>query len=138
MQVHQDNAADVPSQNELKQALEKGTDESKIETMVSRLPLEQCEILGQATVTHTSTEEDSLHNVERRPPSRAPHAHNTIRHAQQVETSEETHVPVLGGLPETRFTRKAPAGMDIGVQCDSIRPSSAKRVCEGKYFAVPV
>ncbi|KAF2472191.1 coatomer subunit beta [Lindgomyces ingoldianus] len=31
--VHQDNAADVPSQNELKQALEKGTDESKIETM---------------------------------------------------------------------------------------------------------
>lgn len=31
--MHQDNAADVPSQNELKQALEKGTDESKIETM---------------------------------------------------------------------------------------------------------
>ncbi|OCL05114.1 Coatomer, beta subunit [Glonium stellatum] len=31
--VHQDNAADIPSQNELKQALEKGTDESKIETM---------------------------------------------------------------------------------------------------------
>ncbi|KAF2745563.1 coatomer subunit beta [Sporormia fimetaria CBS 119925] len=31
--VHQDNAADIPSQNELKQALEKGTDETKIETM---------------------------------------------------------------------------------------------------------
>ncbi|KAF1911677.1 coatomer subunit beta [Ampelomyces quisqualis] len=31
--VHQDNAADVPSQNELKQALEKGNDEQKIETM---------------------------------------------------------------------------------------------------------
>ena len=31
--MHQDNAADIPSQNELKQALEKGTDESKIETM---------------------------------------------------------------------------------------------------------
>ena len=28
-----DNAADIPSQNELKQALEKGTDESKIETL---------------------------------------------------------------------------------------------------------
>jgi hypothetical protein len=37
-QVHQDNAADVPSQNELKQALEKGNDEQKIETMV-RMPL---------------------------------------------------------------------------------------------------
>lgn len=33
-QVHQDNAADVPTQNELKQALEKGSDEQKIETMV--------------------------------------------------------------------------------------------------------
>ena len=33
-QVHQDNAADVPSQNELKQSLEKGNDEQKIETMV--------------------------------------------------------------------------------------------------------
>ena len=33
-QVHQDNAADVPSQNELKTALEKGSDEHKIETMV--------------------------------------------------------------------------------------------------------
>lgn len=33
-QVHQDNAADVPSQNELKTALEKGSDEQKIETMV--------------------------------------------------------------------------------------------------------
>ena len=31
--MHQDNAADIPPQNELKQALEKGTDESKIETM---------------------------------------------------------------------------------------------------------
>lgn len=31
--VHQDNAADVPSQNELKNALEKGSDEQKIETM---------------------------------------------------------------------------------------------------------
>ncbi|KAH6328279.1 coatomer subunit beta [Parastagonospora nodorum] len=31
--VHQDNAADVPSQNEFKQALEKGNDEQKIETM---------------------------------------------------------------------------------------------------------
>lgn len=36
-QVHQDNAADVPSDNELKTALEKGNDEQKIETMV-RLP----------------------------------------------------------------------------------------------------
>lgn len=33
-QVHQDNAADVPSDNELKTALEKGNDEQKIETMV--------------------------------------------------------------------------------------------------------
>jgi hypothetical protein len=33
-QVHQDNAADVPSENELKTALEKGNDEQKIETMV--------------------------------------------------------------------------------------------------------
>ena len=33
-QVHQDNAADTPSENELKQALEKGSDEHKIETMV--------------------------------------------------------------------------------------------------------
>ena len=33
-QVHQDNAADVPSENELKTALEKGSDEQKIETMV--------------------------------------------------------------------------------------------------------
>jgi coatomer subunit beta len=32
--VHQDNAADVPAQNELKNALEKGSDEQKIETMV--------------------------------------------------------------------------------------------------------
>ena len=32
--MHQDNAADVPSQNELKQSLEKGSDEHKIETMV--------------------------------------------------------------------------------------------------------
>ncbi|KAL1607759.1 coatomer subunit beta [Paraconiothyrium brasiliense] len=31
--VHQDNAADVPSQNDLKNALEKGSDEQKIETM---------------------------------------------------------------------------------------------------------
>ncbi|KAJ4404852.1 coatomer subunit beta [Didymella pomorum] len=31
--VHQDNAADVPSDNELKTALEKGNDEQKIETM---------------------------------------------------------------------------------------------------------
>lgn len=35
-QVHQDNAADVPSENELKTALEKGSDEQKIETMVRR------------------------------------------------------------------------------------------------------
>ena len=32
--MHQDNAADVPSENELKTALEKGSDEQKIETMV--------------------------------------------------------------------------------------------------------
>ena len=32
--MHQDNAADVPSQNELKNSLEKGSDEQKIETMV--------------------------------------------------------------------------------------------------------
>ncbi|KAG9377732.1 Coatomer protein [Pyrenophora tritici-repentis] len=31
--VHQDNAADVPAQNDLKNALEKGSDEQKIETM---------------------------------------------------------------------------------------------------------
>ncbi|KAL6704813.1 coatomer subunit beta [Coniothyrium glycines] len=31
--VHQDNVADQPSENELKQALEKGSDEHKIETM---------------------------------------------------------------------------------------------------------
>jgi coatomer subunit beta len=35
--VHQDNAADVPSDNELKTALEKGNDEQKIETMVRPL-----------------------------------------------------------------------------------------------------
>lgn len=40
-QVHQDNAADVPSDNELKTALEKGNDEQKIETMV-RLPHGAC------------------------------------------------------------------------------------------------
>ena len=40
-QVHQDNAADVPSDNELKTALEKGNDEQKIETMV-RLPQRAC------------------------------------------------------------------------------------------------
>lgn len=32
--MHQDNAADVPAQNDLKNALEKGSDEQKIETMV--------------------------------------------------------------------------------------------------------
>lgn len=37
-QVHQDNAADVPSENELKTALEKGSDEQKIETMVRLHP----------------------------------------------------------------------------------------------------
>ena len=37
-QVHQDNAADVPSQNDLKTALEKGNDEQKIETMVRMAP----------------------------------------------------------------------------------------------------
>lgn len=37
-QVHQDNAADVPSQNDLKNALEKGSDEQKIETMVRARP----------------------------------------------------------------------------------------------------
>jgi hypothetical protein len=31
--VHQDNAADVPSVNDLRNQLEKGTDESKVETM---------------------------------------------------------------------------------------------------------
>lgn len=31
--VHQDNAADTPSQQDLKNQLEKGSDESKIETM---------------------------------------------------------------------------------------------------------
>jgi coatomer subunit beta len=31
--VHQDNAADVPSLNDLKNQLEKGTDDSKVETM---------------------------------------------------------------------------------------------------------
>jgi coatomer subunit beta len=31
--VHQDNAADVPSVSDLKTQLEKGTDESKVETM---------------------------------------------------------------------------------------------------------
>ena len=31
--VHQDNAADLPSQQELKVQLEKGTDDSKVETM---------------------------------------------------------------------------------------------------------
>jgi Adaptin N terminal region len=31
--VHQDNAADLPSQQELKTQLEKGTDETKVETM---------------------------------------------------------------------------------------------------------
>jgi len=37
-QVHQDNAADVPSQTDLKNALEKGSDEQKIETMVRTYP----------------------------------------------------------------------------------------------------
>jgi coatomer subunit beta len=31
--VHQDNAADVPTMSELRTQLEKGTDESKVETM---------------------------------------------------------------------------------------------------------
>jgi hypothetical protein len=37
-QVHQDNAADVPSQTDFKNALEKGSDEQKIETMVQTYP----------------------------------------------------------------------------------------------------
>lgn len=60
-------------------------------------------------------EEDPLHNVERRPPRWPPHAHNTIRHAQQVETAEEAHVPFPRGLPETRCAREAPSGVDSGV-----------------------
>jgi len=47
--VHQDNAADVPSENELKQALEKGSDEHKIETMV-RSPYCDCPALHELAV----------------------------------------------------------------------------------------
>lgn len=37
--VHQDNAADVPSMSELRTQLEKGTDESKVQTMKSILTI---------------------------------------------------------------------------------------------------
>jgi hypothetical protein len=60
-QVHQDNVADVPSQNDFKQALEKGNDEQKIETMVR-----SCHCGCPALLTQPSnnlTEEGSLHNA---------------------------------------------------------------------------
>jgi hypothetical protein len=60
-QVHQDNAADVPSQNEFKQALEKGNDEQKIETMVR-----SCHCGCPALLSPPSdnlAEEDPLHNA---------------------------------------------------------------------------
>lgn len=37
--VHQDNAADVPSANDLRNQLEKGTDESKVQTMKTILTI---------------------------------------------------------------------------------------------------
>lgn len=67
------------------------------------------------TMSDSPTEEDPLHNAERRPQSRPPHAHNTIRHAEQVEASEETHVSLPGGMPEARCARQAPTGVDIGL-----------------------
>jgi hypothetical protein len=60
-------------------------------------------------------EKDSLHNVEWRPFARPPHAHNTIRHAEQIETAEEIDVPLPRSLPEARRARKATTRMDIGL-----------------------
>lgn len=37
--IHQDNAADVPTMSELRTQLEKGTDESKVQTMKSILTI---------------------------------------------------------------------------------------------------
>jgi hypothetical protein len=57
-------------------------------------------------------EEDPLHNAQWRPAIRPPHAHYSIRYAEQVEATQEAHVLLLRGLPETRCTRKATAGVD--------------------------
>ena len=101
----------------------------------------------QRGVVNTLVEEDPLHNAERRSTIGTPHAHNTIRHAQQVENSEEADVPLLGGMPQTRRPGQAAAGVDIGLvrttarlfgyclilnqQCDSLRLAGAKRIREG-------
>lgn len=93
-QVHQDNAADVPSQTDLKNALEKGSDEQKIETMVCRrLPT----LLRAAD---KSTEEDPLHHAQRRSSDWSSYAHNTICHAFKVQVIEEAHVLLLRSVPQ--------------------------------------
>lgn len=63
------------------------------------------------------TEEDPLHNAQRRSTSRPPHAHNTIRHALQVEAAEEIDVSIPRSVPEARRPGKAATGMDLGVVC---------------------
>jgi hypothetical protein len=66
-------------------------------------------------MVNSRTEEDPGHHAQRRRKVGPPHAHNTIRHAQQVKAAEEIDVPILGGLPEARLSREAATGMDLGV-----------------------
>ena len=121
-QVHQDNAADVPSENELKTALEKGSDEQKIETMVR---LQHCTAMHTAlhtprqcsSMVDNRTEEDPGHYAQRRRQDGPPHAHNTIRHAQQIEAAQKAHVLLLRGVPEARCSGQAAAGVDPGLVC---------------------
>ena len=98
-QVHQDNAADVPSQTDLKNALEKGSDEQKIETMVRNTPNMPRHAVRPPS--DESTEEDPLHYAQRRCTSRPPNAHYTIRHALQVEAAQEADVPLPRGVSQT-------------------------------------
>ena len=107
-------------------------------------------------ISNNFIEAHSFYKHEWRPSNRPPHAHNTIRYAQQVQAAEEADVLVLGGLPQARLPREASTGMDLGVVCtysktdlkvqclisgkqrNSIRSAGAKRIREGKYSAIPV
>ena len=63
------------------------------------------------------TEEDPGHYAQRRCKDGPSHAHNTIRHAQQVEAAQEAHVLLLRGVPEARCSGQAAAGVDPGLVC---------------------
>jgi hypothetical protein len=60
-------------------------------------------------------EEDPLHNAQWRPANRPPHAHYSIRNAEQVEAPQEAHVLLFRSLPEARCAREATAGVDSGL-----------------------